>query len=73
MACPTCDHTLETVDDRTRHCPRCGTLVVDGDRVYVPMLVVRCRIFEAFDSKWHRGYWQQLGIEESINTPENRT
>lgn len=57
MACPTCDHTMETIgiDDRGDSfllCPRCGTVVVDafgqhGDRVYVPKLVGRCREFAA--------------------------
>ena len=58
MACPTCDHTMETIlaiDDCRRHwCPRCGTIrtvfftLNGGDTVedYVPKLVERCREFE---------------------------
>lgn len=80
MPCPTCDHTMSRLGCQYSECqgswacPRCGTLKIGHDDghvdVIVPSLVERCRQFEQYvrdDTFWH-----QLGVAESINTPENR-
>lgn len=78
MACPTCDHTMQSLgycDGGTVwHCSRCGTVshhdqFVDAPpRVHVPKLVERCRDFESVwdDDAVGRMLWRTLGIEESI-------
>ena len=85
MACPTCSGTMAVlcVHDVVQyaHCERCGTVKatilnanpgVDNPRVYVPKLVERCRQFgETLGPGWGN-LWHRLGIEESINLPENR-
>ena len=88
MACPTCDHTMESLGEfagrRHFRCPRCGTLrTVDptGYTVdYRPKLVDRCRKFEAWCAAGHGlrdtnvcREWTSLGIAESINPPEQRS
>lgn len=85
MFCPTCSHTMEGIGesqgDVIRLCPRCGTVRIedsaDNPTVYVPKLVERCRSYEAeFDkeniAQFYRVTWHRLGIQESINLPENR-
>ena len=83
MPCPTCDHTLQTInrvdgEDTILHCPRCGTLQVVFEwrtETYVPKLVERCRQFATgleMDKASDYSSWQRLGIAESINLPEGR-
>ena len=31
MSCPTCDHTTQGIGNRWFWCPRCGTILNDGD------------------------------------------
>ena len=46
MACPTCDHTMQSVTDKVWWCSRCGTL--KADRESRPVLVERVfRYFKA--------------------------
>jgi len=52
MACPTCDHTMESCTLTISHCPRCGTMIMD-DRIYIPKLVDRCREFENWCKNAH--------------------
>lgn len=86
MACPTCSHTMESINDvavyRIFVCPRCGTVkteVYTGDpnnwhvEVYVPKLVERCREFrKVMTDGADACEWARLGIAESIDLPENR-
>jgi Zn-finger nucleic acid-binding protein len=83
MACPTCDHTMHHVgegDISIFHCPRCGTLVTDRETetavnrfVQAPMLVERCREYEATQIGGTDGtYWEGLGIAEAIAKQEDR-
>jgi hypothetical protein len=75
MSCPTCGHTMQGIGYGMFHCPRCGTVQSAEGTVTVPALVERCRKLPdqmrfmplAFSEAWYR-----LGIEEAINTPENR-
>lgn len=81
--CPTCSHTMDLVMRDVyqiiRHCPRCGTMrskLLDRIEDTVPKLVTRCRAFaEGLDTPGASGraVWHRLGIDESINRPENRT
>lgn len=75
MACSICDHTMQCVSTGIFWCPRCGT--IQNDTVFVPMLIERCREFYALlplpsVSGDVGKLWRRLGIEESINVPENR-
>lgn len=87
MPCPTCSHTVESLGltlDRRRFfwCPRCGTLVMQNtddagevERVTsdAPKLVERCRKFrKVMTDGADACEWARMGIEESINLPENR-
>lgn len=85
MACPTCDHTMQSVGfAEGRHhywCPRCGTLrsTAPGgfDADEAPKLVGRCREFEKdyvvpCGSGMTEREWIASGIRESINKPEDR-
>lgn len=88
MSCPTCSHTLARISNSEPLylCERCGTVCDGGPiggsqwpwrAVYVPHLVARCRDFRArvIDSLGHPDVlddWEELGIAEAINTPENR-
>lgn len=85
MSCPTCDHTMQTLFvDRERSiywCPRCGTLrsvLFEHEDDSVPFLISRCREFQrnhlaeaTINSHDYRA-WRRLGIEESINVPDER-
>lgn len=79
MACPTCDHTMESIgccDGGTVwHCPRCGT-VKHHNQSYVPKLVERCRRFERQEMvgcvSREVDKWKGLGIAEAINPPGER-
>ncbi len=66
-------------------CARCGTIKTqtrlspDGkDEVAAPVLVGRCRQFEEevvgreCSAKTVADVWRRRGVQESINTPENR-
>jgi transcription elongation factor Elf1 len=85
MACPTCDHAVSSLGATDGvihyHCPRCGTVVAHylatpgAVSVYVPMLVDRCRKFEAVVRGVDNGAvrrWHSYGIAESINVPAGR-
>ena len=39
MACPTCDHTMHHIKPYLSWCPKCGTLLDNPDKEYVPQLV----------------------------------
>lgn len=43
MACPTCDHTMQSVAAGVFWCPRCGTLRLALEDTAVPKLVERTR------------------------------
>jgi len=83
----TIQHIGQTLDGPTRRdiwwCPRCGTIRVDGYRAFdeKPKLVGLCREFEsepnihgnaAVDFFLVGELWRRLGINESINKPEDR-
>jgi hypothetical protein len=77
MACPTCDHTMQSIGNQLFWCPRCGTLkdrhaeTASG----VPTLVGRCRDFQETiygDCAEHMDQWHKTGIRESINPPGMR-
>lgn len=78
MPCPTCDHTMWSIQYGVFWCPRCGTLNT-GDSVSSPLLLKRCRDFERAmrnkfdDDPADMEKWKRLGIAESINKPEDRT
>jgi DNA-directed RNA polymerase subunit RPC12/RpoP len=87
MACATCGHTMELVqqdtDGRpTRWCPRCGSLTVGAGMPAVPKLVERCRQFYTRMTEGDRmdgvssviidADWHTLGIAESISPPPER-
>lgn len=75
MPCDTCGHTLALIGNdedgcATRHCERCGTLVVERITrrdVYVPKLVERCRQYRANHPVALS--WDSLGIAEAIRPP----
>jgi hypothetical protein len=55
MSCPTCDHTMQRLNEHWPayyYCPRCGTLrtvqigLLSPDDVAVPKLVTRCQEFQ---------------------------
>jgi Zn-finger nucleic acid-binding protein len=70
MACPTCSHTMHSVNDVCWWCPRCGTLRFKHlDQLEVPKLVDRCRQFQ--EGKYQVADWRRLGIQEAI-LPENQ-
>lgn len=79
MACPNCDHTMQCVAPGVFWCPRCGTLNNERafDALATPWLVERCREFERTElpamHPWSMAVteWLRLGINESINVPEN--
>lgn len=80
MACPTCDHSMESLGIGWFWCPRCGTIrrrIVDtmttATSDSVPELVNRCRRFESHHLPDDlAGAWLVIGIRESINRPEDR-
>ena len=76
MACPNCSATMTDIGHGTFWCERCGTLKRPDETVYVPRLVESCRDFAEKALPAKRGalwvWWENLGIAESINTPENR-
>ena len=80
MACPTCDHTMQKINDSPYlfWCPRCGTIRFGEnshgvhETIEAPMLIRRCREFEANLTPLTRPQWQSLGIPEAIHTPEER-
>lgn len=76
MACPTCDHMMESIRVGVFWCPRCGSLKLDlglGIQDLSPKLVGRCREFQLkvieqtgdFETM---GEWRRLGIAESLQT-----
>lgn len=73
MACPTCDHTMESIGDSGRTiafwCPRCGTLDNGLKPASQPKLVERCRIFCKDSDEYMLSV---LGIREAINIPGER-
>ena len=73
MGCPTCDHTMESCTLTIKHCPRCGTMQMDGT-LYVPKLVTRCRMFmnTELHTKELRDFATILGLFESIYPPTER-
>ncbi len=74
MPCPTCDHTLSQIHDcGIFWCPRCGTLLLFPEDILpdVPMLVKRCRTF-ALECGDRKAAWHRIGIDESINLPQDR-
>ncbi len=82
MACPTCDHTMHSINAADTKaafpifwCPRCGTVKISEEHNYPPMLVERCRAFEKDipgNVISEMAVWKRLGIAESINTPSER-
>jgi DNA-directed RNA polymerase subunit RPC12/RpoP len=88
MACATCGHTMQLVqqdtDGRPTHwCPQCGSLTVGAGMPAVPRLVERCREFQLqmsvgtglgsqYASKPLWALWRRLGIAESIDKPADR-
>lgn len=67
MACPTCDHTMQSVAPEVFWCPRCGTL--KAPEVSIPTLVCRCREFGKLlpeDGEVDMELWRRLGIAEAI-------
>lgn len=74
MSCPTCDHTMEGIENCAWWCPRCGTLVVVQDNFYTPKLVERCRQYADMTIHHETSVvaWRMLGIAESINPPKDR-
>lgn len=72
MACPTCEHTMQTLLQPLCWCPRCGTITINQLTTGVPILVERCRIFQSQLGPSFRGFWDRLGISESINLPGKR-
>ena len=69
MACPTCDHTMQSLLT-VFWCPRCGT-VKHGQNHEAPRLVDRCTEFIADlhhdGNDYLIGRWETLGIQESIH------
>lgn len=87
MACPTCDHTMQSVAKSAAAvsywCQRCGTLKVQSGNLVdnqMPKLIERCREFQmqlkvskGLGSRFDQlGTWQRLGIAEAIDLPEKR-
>lgn len=86
MACPTCDHTMETIaggkpgDPATFYCPRCGTLSEPPlpfppflRRVTKPALVDRVQSFARSVTAYEILRWMEtLGIFEALHTPKER-
>jgi hypothetical protein len=72
--CPTCSHTMQQIAEYLWNCPRCGTCRTASGIVTVPKLVGRCRHFEnsLLPGTAMADVWRILGIEESINLPDNR-
>jgi len=82
MACPTCDHTMESITFSPQFfwCPRCGTLVsAERQGEYaVPKLVDRAREFQVTTTKLGEialelvKKWISIGVDESVNIPQER-
>ncbi len=84
MACPTCDHTMSQLGISIRMarfwCQRCGTMTIYDTvenrttDIYTPKLIERCREFEKTHvlGSDNVSAWHILGIEESINLPQDR-
>ncbi len=82
MSCPNCDHTMERINavgssSSWYWCPRCGTIREERTDyttdVSTPKLVERCRVFEKLLGRSdYTKEWHHIGIDESINLPENR-
>jgi hypothetical protein len=72
MACPTCDHTIGRIAGEVFWCPRCGTLKVGNTATLTPQLVWRCREFASTLGPSWKNLWHRLGIEEAVNTPNER-
>lgn len=82
--CPTCNHTMQAIGCRVTDknfywCPRCGTIKpCEEMEAIAPDLIARCRKFTASfppgnpPSVSYSAEWKRLGIDEAINTTENR-
>jgi len=71
MSCPTCDHTMQRIENETFWCPRCGTLRL-GPMIEMPMLVERVRMFAGTLGRSWSALAHRLGILESIGTPHRQ-
>ena len=77
MACPTCDHTMQNIDDAVYWCPRCGTVrTIRGAGIKeVPKLVERvvefCGTLTDEDQRIINNL-ERLGVSESVIHPDVR-
>lgn len=71
MACPTCDHTMNTLGPDVFWCPRCGTVRDEGIQI-VPKLVERTRDLFVSSADPVPGMMRSFSIVESIYTPDMR-
>ena len=74
MACPTCDHTMQSIAGLRFWCPRCGTIRNLHD-VEKPRLVDLVRKYAESKSHAQDGVFTELGsrgIIMSVHLPEDR-
>lgn len=74
MACPTCDHTMQSIGMHNFWCPRCGTLKLHGE-AEVPKLVNRVIAFCGTltdDDQRIIDSMERLGVTEAATHPDVR-
>jgi len=77
MACPTCDHTMQSIAGLRFWCPRCGTLknLDSFPSTEKPQLVDLVRKYAESKSHAQDGVFTELGsrgIIMSVHLPEDR-
>ena len=74
MACQTCDHTMQLMNDRnpsTFWCPRCGTLKCEGmvPEFVMPGLVGRSHaVCSTFDTSDKAEEWDVATLDRRVQT-----
>lgn len=77
MACPNCDHTMQSVSEWVWWCPRCGS-IKDPNGTTKPKLVGKVVRFiellepDKADDELSLAVLKYLGVTESIALPGNR-
>lgn len=81
MACPTCDHTMQSFGELVYRgsifwCPRCGTVRIRGESDNVPKLPARVRelltrISDYFGADGITAEAHRLGVTEAVTVPRD--
>jgi hypothetical protein len=77
MACPTCDHTMQSLSEWVCWCPRCGT-IKDPSGTTKPKIGDRVKKFclllskDNHDDALSMAALRNLGVYECLYVPEQR-